>query len=119
MVDILCSRKYTGCTLHHKIALARGADSENDSYVPGTGTVKERPYIWSKTTIAEKDMGDNTLEELFNDLVRDVDIPPSLTAPARAQRSTRKLMDGSYLLNNSDDEDDVAMDDNVFFDWDI
>lgn len=45
-----------------QVALARGAGTGRDSYVPGT--VRERAYMRSKSTIAEKDMGDQTLDEL-------------------------------------------------------
>jgi hypothetical protein len=75
--------------------------------------------MWSKSTIAEEDMGDNTLDELPNELVRNVHIPPLSTAPARAQRSARKPMDWSHLLDNSDDEVDLAIDNDASFDWDI
>ena len=46
-----------------QVALARGAGGGSDVYV--AGTVKERAYMRSKTTIAEKDIyGDKTLDKL-------------------------------------------------------
>lgn len=104
-----------------QVALARGAGrSGRDSYIPGT--VMERAYMRAKSTIAEKDMGDQTLDELAsNDVVFTVDISrvPS-TAPARTrpQRSIKKV-DWSHLLSDGDNGsgEDMAKDED--FNWDI
>jgi hypothetical protein len=104
-----------------QVALARGAGSGRDTYVPGT--VRERAYMRSKSTIAEKDMGDTTLDELAsNDVVFTVDIDlilPSTSALARPQRSTRKLVDWSHLLSDSEDEDPLVGDPEFSFEWDL
>lgn len=104
-----------------QVALARGAGGGRDAYVPGT--IRERAYMRSKSTITEKDMGDRTLDELAsNDIVFTVDITqaPLSTAPARTrlQRSTKKV-DWSHLLsdNNTGNSEDMADDED--FDWDI
>jgi hypothetical protein len=103
-----------------QVALARGAGGGRDSYIPGT--VRERAYMRSKSTIAEKDLGDQTLDELAsNDIVSAIDItqlPPS-TAPARPQRSTRKDVDWSHLLSDDDAGNGEDMADDEDFDWDM
>jgi hypothetical protein len=74
-----------------QVALARSAGGDSDVYV--AGTMKERAYMRSKTTITEKDIsGDKTLDELADEQFIDIDsiIPPPSTAPARPQRSTKK-----------------------------
>jgi hypothetical protein len=107
-----------------QVALARGAGTRRDSYVPGT--VRERAYMRSKSTIAEKDMEDTTLDELAsNDVIQNVDInlvPPPTSAPARPQRSTRKQVDWSHLLSDKDDDDDddsLVNDPEFSFEWDV
>jgi hypothetical protein len=106
-----------------QVAMARGAGSGRDSYVPGT--VRERAYMRSKTIITEHDMEDNTLDELASkDPVFSVDFdlnPPASTAPARPQRSTKK-QDWSHLLSDDDDDEDedpLNNDPDFAFAWDI
>jgi hypothetical protein len=104
-----------------QVALARGAGTRRDSYVPGT--VRERAYMRSKSTIIEKDMGDQTLNELAsNDVVFSVNIshiPPSTAlARTRPQRSIKKV-DWSHLLSDDDDGSGKDMANNEDFDWDV
>jgi hypothetical protein len=76
--------------------------------------------MWSKTTIEEQDMNDNTLDELASDRV-DFHLPPLSTAPARPQRATRK-QDWLHLLSDDDNDEygDPLNDDPDFaFAWDV
>jgi hypothetical protein len=107
-----------------QVAIARGAGSTRDSY----GTVRERAYMRAKSTIVERDMEDDTLDELASkDPVFGVDFdlltPPATApaAPARPQRSTRNMVDWSHLLSdNEDEEEDPLNDDPDFaFAWDV
>lgn len=69
----------------------RGAGSGSDSSIPGTE--REKTYMRSKSMI--KDLDDKTLDEVSNDLIRDVsmdEMSPS-TALSRPQRSTRRYLD--------------------------
>jgi hypothetical protein len=45
-----------------QVALGRGAGSARDTYIPGT--VRERAYMRAKSTVVERDMEDDTLDEL-------------------------------------------------------
>lgn len=97
-----------------------------DIYIPGT--VKERAYIQSKSTIARRDMKDETLDKLASkDPVFDIDFAlpklafTALATPGRPQRFTKKLINWSYLLSDNDnkEEDPLNNDPDFAFVWDI
>jgi hypothetical protein len=106
-----------------QVAIARGAGSRRDTYIPGT--VRERAYMRARSTIAEQDMEDDILDELaLKDPVFDVNLDlltPPATAPARPQRSTRNTVDWSHLLSDSDneEEDPLNNDPDFAFAWDM
>lgn len=84
-------------------ALLRGAGRDDD-YIPGT--VRERAYMRSKTTITEKDIEDKTPDELADNWhdIDDFDPPTSTAALTRPKRSIAQK-DWSYL--NDDDNDEL------------
>jgi hypothetical protein len=84
--------------------------------------VRERVYIWSRSTIIEYNIEDNILNELvLRDPIFDINIYlliPLLTvpaAPARSLQLTRNTINWSYLLSNSENKKKDLLNNNPDF----